>query len=149
MVQVYPLVTCCEAGLLWPTMCPNLMVQVYPLVACFEAGLLWPTMCPTSWYRFLPIIILNKMFCIRSSSCNIEHHHPLRRQNLSIIRYQPNDSGIVVIHALYHCIPCHEFSQSTCRSTARQSLSHKPSDTHGSLTVRKQSQCLCYRFRYM
>ena len=80
------------------------MVQVLSLVTCCEAGLLWPTMCPTSWYRFFPIIILNKMLYIRSSSCNIEHHHRLRRQKLSIIRYQPNDSGIRVAHALYHCV---------------------------------------------
>ena len=80
------------------------MVQVYPLVTCCESGLLWPTMCPTSWYRFFPIIILNQMLYIRSSRCNIEHHHRLCRQNLSIIRYQPNDSGIIVIHALYHCV---------------------------------------------
>ena len=42
----------------WPSLAhhvSNLMVQVYPLVTCCEAGLLWPTMCPTSWYRFIPL----------------------------------------------------------------------------------------------
>ena len=37
------------------------------------------------------------------SSCNIEHHR-LRRQNISHIQHQPNDAGIRVIHALYHCV---------------------------------------------
>ena len=44
------------------------------------------------------------MLYIRGSRCIIEYHYRLRRQKISIMRYQQNDSDIIVIQALYHCV---------------------------------------------
>ena len=96
MVQVYPLVTCCEAGLLWPTMCPTSWYRFIPLSRVVKLAFSGPPCVQphgtgsspchvfsgppcVSLYRFFPIINLNQMLYIHSTRCNIEHHHRLRQ----------------------------------------------------------------------
>ena len=92
------------------------------------------------------------MLYIRGSRCiilNIEYHYRLRRQNISIMRYQQNDSGIIVIQALYHCVFPTRNSRNRHAAPLPGKVSRMNRLTLTVLSMFGRNQCLGDRFRLM